>query len=103
MKSDLGLMPSNDGVVIRLSIPQMTEQRRQELVKVVHKKTEDCRVAVRNVRRDANEVIKKMEKDKTVSEDEAKKAQEDIQKLTDKIIKDVDLVMAAKEKEIMEV
>lgn len=103
MKSDLGLMPNNDGVVIRLSIPQMTEQRRQELVKVVHKKTEDCRIAVRNVRRDANDVIKKMEKDKDVSEDEAKKAQEDIQKLTDKIIKDIDLVMSAKEKEIMEV
>ena len=103
MKSDLGLMPNNDGVVIRLSIPQMTEQRRQELVKVVHKKTEDCRVAVRNVRRDANDVIKKIEKDKEVSEDEAKKAQEDIQKLTDKIIKDIDLVMSAKEKEIMEV
>ncbi len=103
MKSDLGLMPSNDGVVIRLSIPQMTEQRRQELVKVVHKKAEECRVAVRNIRRDANDVIKKMEKDKVVSEDEAKKAQDDIQKLTDKIIKDVDQIMASKEKEIMEV
>ncbi len=103
MKSDLGLMPSNDGVVIRLTIPQMTEQRRQELVKVVHKKAEDCRVAVRNIRRDANDAIKKMEKDKVVSEDEAKKAQDDIQKLTDKIIKDVDHIMASKEKEIMEV
>ena len=103
MKSDLGLTPNSDGSVIRLNIPQLTQQRRTELVKVVHKKAEESRVAIRNLRRDANESIKKIEKDKTVSEDEAKKAQEDMQKMTDKYIKEVDTVMHAKEKEIMEV
>jgi ribosome recycling factor len=73
LKSDLGLMPNNDGSVIRLSIPQLTKERRSELVKVVHKKAEDCRVAVRNLRRDGNEAIKKLEKDRAISEDEAKK------------------------------
>ena len=103
MKSDLGLTPNNDGAVIRLTIPQLTQQRRSELVKVVHKKAEEDRVAIRNLRRDANEAIKKLEKDKLISEDEAKKAQEDMQKLTDKYIKEIDQVMASKEKEIMEV
>ncbi len=103
MKSDLGLTPTSDGSVIRLLIPQLTQQRRTELVKVVHKKAEDCRVAIRNLRRDANDAFKKLEKEKTISEDETKKALDDIQKLTDKIIKEVDQVMAAKEKEIMEV
>ncbi len=102
-KSDLGLMPNSDGVVIRLSIPQLTQERRAEIVKVIHKKAEEARVAVRNLRRDANESVKKTEKDKIVSEDEAKKAQDDIQKLTDKYIKEIDLIMSAKEKEIMEV
>ncbi|WP_371369036.1 Ribosome-recycling factor [Sporomusa rhizae] len=102
-KSDLGLMPNNDGSVIRLTIPQLTQERRSEIVKVIHKKAEECRVAIRNLRRDANDNIKKGEKDKLISEDEAKKAQDDIQKLTDKYIKEVDQVMAAKEKEIMEV
>lgn len=103
LKSDLGLTPNNDGAVIRLILPQLTQQRRQELVKVVHKQAEESRVAIRNLRRDANEALKKIEKDKTASEDEVKKAQEDIQKLTDKFIKEVDQIMAAKEKEIMEV
>ncbi len=103
LKSDLGLTPNNDGSVIRLSIPQLTQQRRTELVKVVHKKAEECRVAVRNLRRDGNEEIKKLEKNRTISEDEAKKGQDDIQKLTDKYIKEIDHVMAVKEKEIMEV
>ena len=103
LKSDLGLTPNNDGMVIRLILPQLTQQRRQELTKLVHKGAEDSRVAIRNLRRDANEVLKKAEKDKPASEDEVKKAQEDIQKLTDKYIKEVDQVMAAKEKEIMEV
>jgi ribosome recycling factor len=102
-KSDLGLTPSSDGALIRLSIPQLTKERRSELVKVVHKKAEECRVAVRNLRRDGNETVKKLEKDRTISEDEAKKAQDDIQKLTDKYIKEIDNVMAVKEKEIMEV
>lgn len=103
LKSDLGLTPSSDGSVIRLTIPQLTKERRSELVKVVHKKAEESRVAIRNLRRDANDSIKKLEKDKTISEDETKKAQDDIQKLTDKYIKEIDTVMAAKEKEVMEV
>ncbi len=102
-KSDLGLMPNNDGTVIRLTIPQLTQERRSEIVKVIHKKAEECRVAIRNLRRDANDSIKKVEKDKVISEDEAKKAQDDIQKLTDKYIKEVDQVMSVKEKDIMEV
>ena len=103
MKSDLGLNPNSDGTVIRLNIPQLTQQRRTELVKVVHKKAEESRIAVRNIRRDANDVLKKMEKEKTISENEIKKAQDDMQKLTDKYIKEIDKIMAAKEKEIMEV
>ncbi|HMM21594.1 MAG TPA: ribosome recycling factor [Selenomonadales bacterium] len=103
LKSDLGLTPNSDGSVLRLAIPQLTQQRRTELVKVVHKKAEESRVAVRNLRRDANDAIKKLEKEKTISEDETKKAQEDIQKLTDKYIKEIDQIMATKEKEIMEV
>lgn len=103
LKSDLGLTPNSDGVVIRLNIPQLTQERRVELVKVVHKKSEDSRVAIRNLRREANEAVKKLEKDKSVSEDEAKKAQDDVQKLTDKYIKEVDAIMSGKEKEILEV
>ena len=102
-KSDLGLMPNNDGTVIRLNIPQLTQERRSEIVKVIHKKAEESRVAIRNLRRDANDAIKKVEKEKLISEDDAKKAQDDVQKLTDRFIKDVDQVMATKEKEIMEV
>jgi len=103
LKSDLGLTPNSDGVLIRLNIPQLTQDRRIELVKVVHKKTEDSRISVRNFRREANDAVKKLEKDKQISEDEAKKAQEDMQKLTDKYIKEVDNIMSAKEKEILEV
>lgn len=103
LKSDLGLTPNNDGMVIRLIFPQLTQQRRLELTKVVHKAAEDSRIAIRNLRRDANEDLKKIEKDKTASEDDVKKAQEYIQKLTDKYIKEVDQVMAIKEKEVMEV
>lgn len=102
-KSDLGLTPTNDGTVVRLTIPQLTQQRRTELVKVVHKKAEEGRVAIRNLRRDANEILKKMAKDKAISEDEGQLAQENIQKLTDKYIKEIDRVAAQKEKEIMEV
>ena len=103
LKSDLGLTPNNDGSIIRLVLPQLTQQRRQELVKVVHKVAEESRVAIRNLRRDANDNLKKIEKEKTASEDEVKKAQEDMQKLTDKYIKEIDQIMAAKEKEVMEV
>ena len=102
MKSDLGLNPNNDGTVIRLNLPQLTEERRKELVKVVHKKAEDSRVVIRNVRREANELIKKIEKAKEITEDEAKKATEEMQKTTDKFIKEIDVIMAHKEKEVME-
>ena len=103
LQSDLGLNPGNDGAQIRLSIPQLTEERRKEIVKVVHKKAEDSRVVIRNVRREANEHIKKIEKAKEITEDEAKKATEDMQKTTDKFIKEIDVIMAHKEKEVMEV
>lgn len=103
LTSDLGLNPMNDGVVIRLVMPPMTEERRKDLVKSCQKMTEEQRVAVRNVRRDANDAIKKAEKEKAVTEDEAKRSQDEVQKLTDKYIKEVDAVLAVKEKEIMEV
>ena len=103
LKSDLGLTPSNDGVVIRLTIPQLTAERRTEIVKTVKKKAEENRVAVRNIRRELIDDIKKVEKEKIVSEDESKKGQEKAQKLTDKYIKDIDDVLNKKELEIMEV
>lgn len=102
-KSDIGINPNNDGVLIRLAIPQLTEERRLELVKSTKKKGEDCRVSIRNVRRDAMEKIKAAEKAKTCSEDDAKKANEELQKQTDKHIKEIDKVLDLKEIEIMEV
>jgi ribosome recycling factor len=102
-KSDLGLTPNNDGSVIRLNIPQLTQERRSELVKVVKKKAEDCRVAVRNVRRDANDQLKMLKKEGEISEDEERRAEDEIQKTTDKHIKDIDHIMEVKEAEIMEV
>ena len=102
-KSDLGLTPNSDGVAIRLTIPQPTQERRKELVKVVNKKAEDAKVAMRNIRRDANEAIKKLEKDKKITEDDRKDAQDKVQKLLDKYIKLVDSTKTAKEKEVMEV
>ena len=102
-KSDLGLTPNSDGVAIRLTIPQPTQERRKELVKVVNKKAEECKVAMRNIRRDANEAIKKLEKDKKITEDDRKDAQDKVQKLLDKYIKLVDSTKATKEKEVMEV
>jgi len=103
LKADLGLNPTNDGNVIRLVIPQLTEERRRELVKLLKKDAEEKRVAIRNVRRDANDTIKKMEKDGTITEDESKKGIDDIQKLTDKYIAEIDKLAANKEQEIMEV
>ncbi|MHB1404764.1 MAG: ribosome recycling factor [Desulfitobacteriaceae bacterium] len=103
LKSDLGLNPSSDGTVIRIIIPQLTAERRTELVKTVKKKAEDSRVAVRNIRRDVNEHLKKAEKDHLASEDEVKRAQEDVQKMTDKVIKEIDHILDVKEKEITEV
>ena len=103
MKSDLGLPPNSDGTAIRLSIPQLTQERRQELVKTVGKKAEEAKVAIRNIRRDGNDAIKKLEKAKEITEDDSKKGQESVQKLVDKYIKTVDTLREAKEKEIMEV
>ena len=102
-KSDLGITPSNDGKIIRLVIPQLTEERRKDLTKLVGKYAEEAKVSIRNIRRDAMEVIKKAEKAKEISEDDRKTYEEDIQKLTDKYIKDVDGVAADKEKELMEI
>lgn len=102
MKSDIGLTPANDGTIIRLSIPALTEERRTDLVKLTKKFGEDAKVAIRNIRRDANDDIKKMEKN-GISEDESRGHQEDIQKTTDKFITEVDKVLLTKEKEIMEV
>ena len=102
-KSDLGLNPMSDGEVLRLVIPPPTEERRKELVKVVHKRVEDAKIAVRNVRRDALEELRKLEKDKKVSKDENMRATEKLQKLTDRFIGEVSKVGADKESEIMEV
>ena len=100
--SDLGINPQNDGRVIRLVFPQLTEERRKELVKQVKKYGEDGKVAVRNIRRDAMDYIKKLKKDSEITEDDQKKAEKDLQELTDKYIKKVDEACAVKEKELME-
>lgn len=102
-KSDLGLNPINDGHVIRLAIPQLTEERRKELVKVVHKKTEEGRVSVRNVRRHSVEEIRALDKEKKVSEDDDHRAQEQLQKLTDRFVADIDKMGREKEAELLEV
>lgn len=103
MKSDLGLTPTNDGKVIRINIPSLTEERRKQLVKVVKKRAEEAKVAIRNIRRDSNEELKKLEKDQHLSEDDAKKFHAEIQKLTDSYVAKVDGVLKHKENEIMEV
>ncbi len=102
-KSDLGINPNNDGQQIRLVLPPLTEDRRKELVKLVKKYVEDAKTAVRNVRRDANEHIKKVEKTHDISEDQSRGAQDDVQKLTDKHIKEMDHLFELKEKEVMEI
>lgn len=103
LKSDLGLNPSNDGKIIRLIIPQLTEERRKDLIKLVKKNGESAKVAVRNTRRDTIEKIKKMEKNKEISEDDRKLAEEEIQKLTEKYTEQVDLITKKKEEELMEI
>jgi len=102
LKSDLGLTPSNDGKIIRLAIPPLTEERRKELVKVVHKMCEDHKVAARNIRRDSNDLLKSLKKDGDISEDDAFKAQDETQKITDQFINKIDEVYKEKEKEILE-
>jgi len=103
LASDLGLTPNNDGKVIRLNLPPLTEQRRRDLVKVVHSRVEESRVAMRNIRRDMMRDLKEFEKEKLISEDDRKSAEEDLQKLTEKMILQVEAVGTRKEKEIMEV
>ncbi|MCF6137138.1 ribosome recycling factor [Pseudalkalibacillus berkeleyi] len=102
-KAELGLTPSNDGDVIRISIPALTEERRKELVKLVKKYTEEGKVAVRNIRRDANDDLKKLEKNGEMTEDELRRYNDEVQKLTDRFVGEIDSIAADKEKEIMEV
>ena len=101
LASDIGITPSNDGAVIRLVFPELTEERRKDLVKDVKKKAEECKVAVRNIRRDGNDAFKKLAKE--ISEDEVKQLEDELQKMTDKYIKEVDKLMEAKSKEILTV
>ncbi|MFQ5840535.1 MAG: ribosome recycling factor [Candidatus Methylomirabilales bacterium] len=101
MKSDLGLTPANDGKVIRLTIPPLTEERRKQLAKVVGKLAEEARVAIRNIRQDANKKLKGMEKDKKISEDESRRGQDQVQKTTDRFIRRVDELLEKKEEEIL--
>lgn len=101
--SDLGLMPNNDGKVIRLTFPELTEERRKDLTKDVKKKGEDAKVAIRNIRRDANDYIKKEQKANEISEDEQKDAEAEVQKLTDQFVKKIDEMVESKSKEIMTV
>jgi ribosome recycling factor len=102
-KSDLGLTPTNDGNIIRLSIPQLNEERRKELVKVVHKKVEEGRVAVRNVRRDSLDHLRKLQHEKEITDDDERRAQERLQKITDKYVAEVDKHGQTKEQELLEV
>lgn len=102
LKSDLGLTPVNDGKVIRLAIPPLTQERREQLAKLVRKQAEDGRVAIRNIRREANEKLKVLEKEKKVSEDEHKRSHDQVQKLTDRFIQRVDELLGKKEQEIMQ-
>lgn len=103
LKSDLGLNPSNDGKIIRLTVPELNEERRKELTKLARKGAEEAKVAARAIRRDAMEAVKKLKKDGEITEDEQRKAEEELQKTTDAAIKDIDKICADKEKEIMEV
>lgn len=103
LKSDLGINPASDGTVIRLVVPQLTQERRAELVKVVKKKAEEGRVAIRNIRRETNDLFKQQQKKGELSEDELRRLQEEVQKLTDKYIKEIDQLVANKEQEIMQV
>lgn len=103
LKSDLGITPASDGTIIRLAIPQLTQERRTELMKVVKKKAEEGRVAVRNVRREINEQLKVQQKDGRMSEDELKRSQDEVQKLTDRFVKEIDGLFSTKEQEIMQV
>jgi ribosome recycling factor len=103
LKSDLGVTPANDGKIIRITIPKLTEERRKELVKLVRKRGEECKIALRNIRREANDWYRSLEKEKAISEDELHKGLEDIQKLTTEFIEKIDGILEQKEKEILEI
>jgi ribosome recycling factor len=102
-KSDLGLNPANDGKLIRIAIPQLTEESRKQIVKRVHKRVEEAKVSLRNIRREGNDELKKLEKDEHLSEDDTKRSLDDVQKLTDSYVKRIDEIMSHKEAELMEV
>jgi ribosome recycling factor len=102
LKSDLGLTPSNDGKIVRIAIPPLTEERRKQLAKSVHKICEDHKIAIRNIRRDANDLLKSLKKDGEIAEDEAFKGQDQVQKITDEFVKQIDDIFKEKEKEILE-
>ena len=102
LKSDLGLTPANDGKIIRLSIPSLTEERRKELVKIIGKMSEERKIAIRNIRRESNELLKTMKKDSDITEDEMFKAQDEVQQITDKFSKNIDEICKEKEREILE-
>ena len=103
MKSDIGLMPNVDGTVVRLNIPQLTEERRKDIVKSVHKRMEEARVEIRNLRREAAEALKKEERDGTLGADESRRQLEQLQKITDRVVADVDHLGGSKEQEVLEV
>ena len=103
MKSDIGLMPNVDGTVVRLNIPQLTEERRKDIVKSVHKRMEEARVEIRNLRREAAEALKKEERDGTLGADESRRQLEQLQKITDRVVADVDRLGGTKEQEVLEV
>lgn len=103
LKSDIGLMPNVDGTVVRLNIPALTEERRKDIVKTVHKRMEEARVEIRNLRREANDHLKKEERDGAIGTDDSRKALEQLQKITDRVIADVDRLGAVKEQEVLEV
>jgi ribosome recycling factor len=103
LKSDLGVTPANDGKIIRITIPKLTEERRKELVKLVRKRGEECKIALRNIRREANDWYRSLEKEKAISEDELHKGLEDIQNLTTEFIEKIDGILEQKEKEILEI
>jgi ribosome recycling factor len=102
-KSEIGLTPINDGKIIRIILPSLTEERRKEIIKMAKKISEDGKIAIRNIRRESNEILEKAKENKEISEDEVKKMKEQIQKITDKYIQEIDKIFLAKEKEIMEV
>lgn len=102
-KADLGLTPSSDGQLIRLPVPALTEERRREMVKIIKRMSEDAKISVRNARRDANETLKMLEKEKEITEDDLKRSEKDVQQVTDEFVSTIDSVVQSKEKEVMEV